>query len=208
MNEGFTVLALDQATRTGWTVGGSKIELTDWVSGHFKAPKRDEEGERLNIVYDETLALIEKYQPDLVAYERMFNPTFTDAKRGVERQQFNVEIMAFLERVAGAVKMAAARTSTPTEAVRPQSWQATLKLPRKSTLAELHLNERPDFKNPLPELSDPQWKKKMTMRAVRMLGAHVTTFDEADSWGICYHCLHGKPAVERATNDLFARALL
>lgn len=190
------VLALDQATRSGWTFGGTKIPLKDWKSGHFKAPKRDEEGERLIIVHDSVLSLIDQYGPDLIAYEQMFDPTFTDAKDGKERPNFNRHTMNFLQRVAGAVMMAAARRSIPTECYPPQSWQATLQLPKPPFFeveGEALIRAR------------QKWRKKAIYQKVRAMGAQVETEDEADSFGICLHACHGKPAVSRAQEDLFAR---
>lgn len=186
------VLGFDQATRCGWTFGGTKIPLPQWLSGHFRAPKRDEEGERLIILEDGALSLIDRFGPDLIAYEEPFDPTW-DAiaaiKAGKEpRQGYSRATMQFLQRVKGAIIMAAARRSVPTESYPPRSWRATLKLP------------------PKPVGADSEWIKRATRDAVRRLGATVETFDEADAWGICFHACHGKAGIERATVDLFAKA--
>lgn len=188
------ILAIDQATQTGWTFGGSNLDLADWPSGHFRAPKRPEEGERLIIIEDSLLELIDKYDPDVLVYEEPYDPTWdavAAAKKGKQpRSGYNRSTMQFLQRVKGCVLMAAARRSIPTESYPPRSWQATLNLPT------------------LPyDPTDPNRKKKMVREAVRRMGANVSTFDEADSWGLCFHALHGKPGQARKQADLFEKAM-
>jgi Holliday junction resolvasome RuvABC endonuclease subunit len=186
------VLAFDPATTTGWTFGGTSIDLPDWSSGHFKAPKRPEEGERLIIIEDGALGLIRQYEPDLIVFEEPYDPTqdmIRELKAGKPaRMLSNQKTIHFLQRVKGAILMAAARSSLPTEGYWPRSWRATLRLPKR------------------PDGADSQWIKKATRDAVQRMGATAQTFDECDAWGLCFHAIHGKPGVERATNDLFERA--
>ena len=186
------VLAFDQATTTGWTFGGTQIDLKDWKSGRFKAPKRDEEGERLCIIEDGALSLIDEFEPDLIAYEEPYDPTWdavTAAKKGKPiRRGFDRKVMQFLQRVKGAIIMAAARRSIATESYQPRTWQATLKVPAQK-----------------PFDAPNDWKKRAVMEHVRRMGGKVETFDEADSFGICYHACHGKAGIKRATDDLFER---
>lgn len=191
------VLAFDQSSaKSGWTVGDSRWTLAEWISGRFRAPKRDEIGERMNIIYDAALELIDKYEPDLVGIERPFDPSWqeaTAAAKGQEyRKQFSRSTMNLLQMVRGAILMAAARRAIPTEDAPTQSWHATLKLPY------------PPETIPKPKRS--QWKKEEVRRIVTRMGAKVETLDESDSWGLCFHLLHGKAGIKRATEDLFARA--
>ena len=194
------VLALDQATKTGWTFGGTKIPLHEWKSGHFKAPKRDELGERLLVVFDSVISLIETYQPDLLAYETPYDPTYdavSAVKAGKEpRGGYSRETMNFLQGVKAAVAMAASRCSVPTESYPPQSWQATLQLPRA-----------PFFEGEGDALirRKQKWRKQTILAKVRSMGATVETEDEADSFSICLHACHGRAANARAQTDLFAR---
>lgn len=196
------VLALDQATKTGWTFGGTKIELREWKSGRFKAPKRDELGERLLVVYDSVLSLIDEFDPDVLAYEQPYDPTH-DAVAAVRagkepRGGYSRDTMNFLQGVKAAVAMAASRRSVPTESYPPQSWQSTLQLP-KAPMFEAEGDALIRAKQ--------RWRKKAILTKVRSLGAKVETEDEADSWGICLHACHGKAAVARAQQDLFAMAV-
>src|SRR4029453_3864414 len=97
------VLALDQATRTGWCVGGSQLPFQDWQFGHFSAPPRDDLGERLLIVYDTVPKLIQSHSPDLVAYELPYDPTheaIEDLKKGkAPRGNYSRGTMNFLQHV-------------------------------------------------------------------------------------------------------------
>lgn len=187
-------LAIDQSsTNNGWTFGSPQLDLRAWTTGKFRTPKRPEIGERLIIMEDTLLELIDRFDPDLLAYEKPFDPTWSEAKKEQEgkkvRRQFNRKTMQLLQKVEGVVLMAAARRDLPVESYQARSWQATLNLPF------VEYDEK-----------DPNRKKKVIRDAVRRMGADVSTFDEADSWGICYHACHGKPAAERAQGDLFARA--
>jgi len=195
------ILAFDQATTTGWCFGSTIIDLRDWETGHFVAPKRPLEGERLILVEDGVLELIDRFKPGLVVHEEPYDPT-PDMARAVRagkepRTGYNQATIHFLQRVKGAIMMAAARRSIPVEGYLPRSWQSTFKLPMKPP-SDAWVTGR-DGK---PKV-DPLWKKKAVMRYVRSLGANVETWDEADAFGICYHACHGKPGMERATGDLF-----
>lgn len=199
------VLALDQATRTGWTVGGAKINLPQWISGHFHAPKRDEEGERLCLIEDSCLSLIDDHRPDLIVYEEPFDPTW-DAlealKKGKEpRSNFNRNTLAFLQRVKGAVMMAAARRGIPTESYTPRQWQSILEMPKGPELIPQHIATDPQA---LVQYRQ-KWRKKLIFDRCRKLGARIETSDEADSWAMCLYACHGKAGAARAQTDLFAR---
>jgi Holliday junction resolvasome RuvABC endonuclease subunit len=191
------ILAFDQSSaKSGWTFGSTATPLGEWISGRFRAPKRDEIGERMNIIYDAALDLIDIHGPDIVVIERPFDPSWqeaTAAAKGEEyRQQFSRATMNLLQMVRGAILMAAARRSVPTEDYPTQSWQATLKLPYPPA--------------DIPKAKRSLWKKEEVRRIVTRMGAKVETLDESDSWGLCFHALHGKAGIKRATEDLFARA--
>lgn len=193
------VLALDQSTgRTGWTYGGSKIPLSDWKSGHFRAPRRDEEGERLIIIHDSLLSLIDEHAPDLVAYETPFDPTFDileALKKGKQpRSNFNRRTMDLLQGVKAAVTMAAARRNLPTETYPPRSWQATLQLPKAPAFATMEPAHLIRVRQ--------KWRKQAIFKRVRQMGGQVETEDEADSWGLAFHVLHGAPGAKRAQMSL------
>ncbi len=181
------VIGIDQATTSGFCLAGDKIDFADWTTGHFKAAKRPEEGDRLNFIYDSILGLIDGFEPDLLACESAFDPTVQDFKSGKERPQFNRSTMQFLQRIKGAVIMAAARRSIPVEEYQPRSWRVTLKLPEK------------------PYGADSKWIKRETQTALARYGIKTATLDEADAAGIAFHALHGKAGIARATDDLLER---
>lgn len=190
------VLAFDQATKTGWCFGGTRLDLTAWECGRFKAPKRDEEGERLCIIEDGALALLDRFEPDLVAYEEPFDPSWSNAKQMAKgedvRRQFDRKTMQYLQRVKGAIIMAAARRSVPTEACTTKAWQACIGLPKAPPI--------------IPSDKRSVWKKQEVMRIVKRLGGSPNNLDESDAWGICYYACHGKAGIRRATGDLFEKA--
>ena len=204
------VLALDQATRTGWCVGGTQLPFAEWQFGFFKAPPRDELGERLLIVYDTVRGLIKEHKPDLVAYETPYDPTYdvvealkqgkTPRTTGTNRGTMN-----FLQQVRGAVAMAAARTSTPTEEYTPQSWAATLRLPEAP---KIFLGK--DRLTPLDGealiTARKKWRKRAIFQRALQFGCLVQIEDEGDAFGICLHALHGRPASERAQLSLLDEA--
>lgn len=199
------VLALDQATKTGWTVGSPRLAFNEWTSGFFKAPKRPDEGERLIIIEDSVLALIDAYKPSLIAMERRFNPTrdaIEAARQGREaRVGFDLTTMDFLTKVQAAVQMAAARRSLPIEDYAAQSWRATLKMPK----APDYLKEEWAALGPGKEYAArKKWIKATVVKLVKQYGGKVEGHDEADSWGICLHACHGEPAAKRAQGDLLS----
>lgn len=202
------ILAFDQASLSGWCFGGSKIDFKDWETGHFQAPKRPEVGERLLIVFDSARKLIERFKPDLMAWETPYDPTWDavkDAREGKEQRVFaNRDTMNFLQQVAGAIQMAAARHGVPTESYPPQSWQSTLKLPPPPPSMTEEWAAMTDEKKRFA--ARRKWKKEEIVRAVIRLGGKVQTSDEADAWGICLHACHGKPAAKRAQGDLLMQA--
>ncbi len=206
-----TALAFDQATTTGHSFGGTNIPLDRWISGHFRALKRPLEGERLVLIEDEALKLIDLYKPDLVIYEEPWNPMYSmmQAARAGKAQRQNVanpETLAFLEHVKAAILMAAARRSVPTEGYAPRTWRSALKLPSAPRLTLEDIKAKAEIADPeTAPKRDPNFIKKLTLEAVRRLGAKVATYDESDSWGLLFYALHGKAGAARAQDDLLAR---
>lgn len=189
------LLAFDQSSRnSGWTFGSNKLPLDQWISGRFTAPRRDEDGERLNIIYDTALGLVDRFEPDVFVLELPFDPSWTNAKATGDafRPNFDRKTMNLLQMVRGSLLMAASRRGIPTEEYPTQSWQAALNLPRPP----------PD----IPKNKRSKWKKEEVRRIVTRMGAKVETLDESDSYGLAFFALHGKAGIARATEDLFARA--
>lgn len=193
------VLAIDQATKSGWCFGTTEVPtllpLKDWKFGRFVAPKRPELGERLSIIRKNVIALVREYTPDLVAYEEPYSPLrelIEAAAKGDKTRlgKFNLETTNFLQQVKAAVAMGAADAGVPTEIYPPRSWRITV-------LGSG--NTRPPDGN-----TDPKWIKKAVFNRMVLLGAAVTNEDESDACGICMHACFGKPAALRAQGDLLA----
>jgi len=186
-------IALDQATvKTGWCFGSPSLPLIEWKSGKFSAPKRDEEGEKLIIIEDSVLALIDQFNPDVLIYESPVDPTVHAIRAAAAGKpmdvRFSAKTMQKLQRVKAAIIMAAARRSIPTEEYQPRSWQAFFKLPSSKPIGA------PD-----------NWKKRAVMAALKQMGFKPESLDESDAIGLCFYALHGKAGVKRATDDLFEK---
>lgn len=183
------VLALDQATVTGYAVGDNhSFENKTVEFGRFKAPKRQVLGERLLIFYGTLNELIDFYKPDILVYEKVFVPRpepvrFDDAGKYVQPRKpkipYNPDVTEFLLKLAGIVGLVAAKRLLPVEEYGPSSW-------RKTALGHGHPDEP---------------KKAMRLRA-KQLGYNVEVDDESDAIGILMHALHGPPANARAQTDL------
>lgn len=184
------VLCLDQATRTGWAFGVERSE-EKWLFGSFRMPKRDDPGERLMIFRDGLVEVIERYRPDIVAYETPFMPvgnTSEKAKDGKKGAVFNVKTTKFSMNLEGVLIECTARYGLPTEHFPSSSWRVTA----------LGFGRLP------PGAPDGEFKRLMKQRA-RALGYPVADDNEADAIGMLMHMLHGKPAAERAQGDLLGR---
>jgi Holliday junction resolvasome RuvABC endonuclease subunit len=207
-----TALGIDQATRSGWCHGGTKLPLDQWSTGVFKSPKRDEAGERLIIIEDSVASLISKFDPDIVVWEAPFNPVreliekvrkqAAAASRGAWNEVaikeevfggYNVSTIELLAQIKGAVLMAAARAGKPTEGYAPRSWRSTLKLPRPPA-------------GLITWQAKQKWTKQATLAWVRRMGGQVESEDAADAFGLVFHSLHGEPGARRAQGDLLALA--
>lgn len=193
------ILALDQSSsRTGWAFGTPNDKPT---YGSFRSPKRDVVGERLAIVYDELGALMDKYEPDLCAFETPFFPVDRGPKKdgetyrfssrvGVVKEKqgaaFNPKVISLLQKVAGIVELQAARRGIPVESYASRSWPPTI----------LGMS--------VPHGADA---KIMVRQRCRALGMPTEGDDESDAIGIWYHAAYGAPAATRAQGDLLSRAV-
>ncbi len=193
------ILAFDQSSsRTGWAFG---TPGSNPIYGSFRSPKRDVVGERLAIIYDSAGELMDKHEPDLVAYERPFFPVDRSPKQdgevarfsnrvGVTRERqgaaFNPKVISLLQKVAGIIELQAARRGIPLEDYASRSWPPTI------------------LGGPVPHGADA---KLMVRQRCRMLGMPTDGDDESDAIGIWYHAAYGAPAAARAQGDLLARAV-
>lgn len=184
------ILALDQATVTGWAVGDDKAFQDRKVEfGRFKVSKRAVLGERLLIFGNSLRDRIEFYKPELIAYERVFVPApnegkFVDGKWSPPDKPkipYNPDTMSFLLKIAGILGYVAADMRIPVEEYASASW-------RKSFLGH-------------GRVDDP--KKAARLRA-KQLGYDVEIDDESDAIGILFHALHGPPGSARAQADLLS----
>lgn len=198
-------LAFDQATLTGWCMGDSKTPLKGWKVGRFKAPRRQLDEERWIIVEDSALSLIDQFEPDLVIYERLYDPSFDNAKRAkageVVKIEYSRSTMDFLHGVTVAIKMAAGRRSIPTEGFGARSWRSVLQLPDPPYPPEI--DARGNLMTPEKKREwKRRWTKQATLRKVKAIGGQVEIEDEADAFGLCLYALHGSPANKRAQGSL------
>jgi hypothetical protein len=197
------VLAFDQATVTGWCIGGDKIPLPQWVTGHFKTPKRDVVGERLVIAADTIGQLMDDHLPDLVVWETRFDPSLVERRGEASPWKTNAATRDFLCKIEGLLEEATARRGIMSEHYGSRTWRATLKLP---ALSAQQWDAWGGLTPSQVQSRRTKWIKDETMKAIRRLGGKVGTTDEADAWGIAFHSLHGQAGIKRATADLFERA--
>jgi Holliday junction resolvasome RuvABC endonuclease subunit len=188
------ILALDQATKTGWAIGEERSQAK-YQFGSFRMPKRDDTGERLVIFRDGLVNLIETYAPDLVAFEEPYFPLsappgkkFGPNGQPVKGIRFNPETVKFLVMVKGVLIETTARYNLPTESFASASWRVTA----------LGFGR-------LPSGADSGALKKLMIARARMLGYDVKDDNEADAIGILIHMLHGPPGALRAQGDLLDR---
>lgn len=203
------ILAFDQSSRTGWASGADNVPMKQWSVGMFRAPRRPEEGERLIIVEDSVLELIDRFSPNLLVFETPYDPSWDNARRLQKGDDVRVEYsrstMNFLISVRAAIIMAAARRSIPTEDYGTRTWRSILKLP-PPPIPPTHDSRG----NPMTPAKAREWQRKWikaaTLKKVRAMGIAAETEDQADAAGLCLYALHGKPAAARGQNDLFEMA--
>jgi len=187
------IITLDQSTRTGWCIG-DEHSTEKWLFGSFRMPKRDDNGERLVIFRDSLVELIEKYHPDLAAYEAPFLPVGEQGTRPGQpgqprRAAFNVNTIKFLLNLEGVLIETTARFSIPTEHFPSSSWR----------VSALGMGRLP----PGAANAGMDFKKLMIQRA-KQLGYEVRDDNEADAIGLMIHLLQGAPAAQRAQGDLLS----
>lgn len=170
------ILAVDQATATGWAVGdGGPITF-----GTIKMPKRPD-GERLLFLYKRLLELIADHRPDQIVFETPFFP--------VGQGVFSTATVSWLQKIAGVVQMAAAESAVASEDYAPSTWR----------LSFLGYGRK-------PKGTSDKYMKDQTLAKVRLLGFQAKNNDEADAIGLLHHALYGEPAMLRRQGDLLDMA--
>lgn len=182
-------LGIDQATVSGWCAGDAGT-TRGWAFGSFRMPKRDDQGERLVIFRDGLVDLIERYKPDIVAYEQVYQPVGEHNARKADDAKgprFNVKTIGFLKNLEGVLIECTARHGIITHHYPSASWRVTA----------LGMGRLPGA--PAGEL------KRMMVRRAKSLGYDVKDDNEADAIGILMHELMGPPAAARQQGDLLER---
>lgn len=189
------ILALDQATQTGYAVGDAhSFENRTVESGVFKMPKRTFIGERLLIFETTLIEIVQHYKPVMIVWETPYWPQPRERKTKPgepedDRVRVSAEVLQFLQKVEGVLQKTVASLQLPGESYYPASWRKTA----------LGYGRKP-YGAPADHM-----KKAMVARA-RQLGYAPGSEDEADAIGILMHALHGPPANERAQGDIFKQA--
>lgn len=216
------ILALDQATMTGWAVGDGRSldpcargEPATIDFGRFKMPKRSVQGERLHIFRASLAERVDYFKPELIAAEEPYWPPpgeasdqtiiggFMAAQDAIGRRDWRAALAIFKNYSAKNTK-------------RPKTSSDVLQFLQRiyGVLEEF----ASDVGLPLETYRSPSWrktalghgfpenpKKAMILRA-RNLGLKVEGDDDADAIGILIHALHGEPANARAQGDLLEMA--
>lgn len=187
------LLTLDQSTRTGWCVGDDALadpRSPGLEFGSFRMPKRDDPGERLVIFRDGLTEVIEKYGPEVVAYETPFFPVGGQAAakkvEGKGGAAFSIKTIKFLHNLEGVLIETTARHGIVTQHFPSSSWRVTA----------LGMGR-------LPFGSEDNFKDLMKKRA-KSLGYIVRDDNESDAIGMMLHMLYGAPAAERKQGDLLS----
>ena len=219
------ILALDQATQSGFAVGTAdsfdlekvaKGEATSVESGIFRMPKREVLAERLQWFRDGLFERIDFYKPDLISFEEPYWPP-PPQLGGVSNLEERLEaaladtkkIMIILEAVRAA-KAKGPRIPINNETLRfLQKVEAIVILAAADrNLPTEHYRSNTWRKtalgmgfaphgSPLGEL-----KRMMKAKAPKLVGYPVETEDEADAIGILYHAACGPAASARAQGNL------
>lgn len=211
-------LCFDQATATtGYAIGDEnsshRMDSNNrYYFGTIKAPKRDNFGERLKIIGESAIELIETHNPDVIGYEEPYFPIqgaggggprkgFTpragflpaeiapDQGHDEERSRFNPETLKQLQMVKGIIIYEAARRGIPALGCTPSQWRVTL----------LGYGRK-------PKGAEDNFMKQAVRQRLRAMGFDVDSFDAADALGILYHTLHGKEAAQRKQGNLLDMA--
>lgn len=173
------VLALDQATSTGWATGSDLQALTHGV---WRMPRRHEPHERLGWLLERIEEKIGEVKPDLIAYEAPWHPQ-------PEQLTSSWATIQWAQKIEAVCLIAAHRAALPIQSVASATWRKTVcgfgRAPKGSTA---------DF------------MKKAVLNRMRQLGYTVSGHDEGDALGIAMHFLVGAPAMERIQGDLLEQA--
>ncbi len=205
------VLALDQATTTGWAHGTAHdVETKTIEFGKVRMPKRPEPGERLAIFRQTIVDIADHYKPDLIAYELPYWPrpmTFQQMRaivakmreRGESEDDFEeppniaAETLQFLQWVRGVLMETAAVLSIPTEYYPSSSWRKTA----------IGIGRAPKIDPETGKKPDSQYLKRAMIRRAKSMGYDVSDDNEADAIGILIHATCGPPAAAKRQADLF-----
>lgn len=193
------ILGLDQATTTGWAVAEDDPTrfLPEFVKhGHFRAPKRPLDSERLAHIHRAITELVERFEPALIVLEEPFFPWQGTGgaqapKEGEEQKrskwQFNLSTVKWLQMVKGVVLSVCGEHSIPFEEYPPQSWRKTF-----------------TGHGFAPHGEDENWMKREVLAVARRMGFEPGIQDEADALGVLKHAIAGPPGHRRRQGDLFS----
>lgn len=192
------IIALDQASTTGWACGFDDPERFTpefVVKGHFRAPKRPLDSERLAHIHASVIELARRFEPSLIVIEEPFFPWQgtggAQAKEGEEgkrsKWQFNLTTVKWLQMVKGVVLSVCGELSIPFEEYPPQSWRKTF-----------------TGWGFAPQGEDENWMKREVLAIARRQGFEPAIQDEADALGILKHAIAGPPGHQRRQGDLFS----
>lgn len=203
------VLSFDQATSiTGWAAGSETTPRGGYDFGTIRVPKRENFGERLAFLHGTIAKLIERYRPDMLAFEEPFFPVQradTMRARGAGSRSmlpaepepeavpgrgaaFNAETVKQLQMVKGTIITLAALYSIPAEGYTSSQWRVTL----------LGYGRVPKG---MPDTFD---MKREARKRVNALGYDVDVDDQAEAIGILMHALFGSQAAARAQGSLLS----
>lgn len=217
------VLALDQATQSGWAVGNQDSFQDRTVDhGVFRMPKRMTLGERLISFDDQLVERIEYFEPDMIAYEEPYWP-HPGASRGGLPLGLALSLMRQIAkdeiRIEDAIKIASAKadeddgpkiSADTLQFLQKVEAMVQMRAARAAIPVECYRSSTWRLTalgmGRAPKGSPPGTLKKMMVAKARALGYQPESEDAADAIGILMHALHGKAAAERAQGDLLAMA--
>ena len=194
------ILGLDQATTTGWAVcPDDPAQFTPEVVrlGHFKAPKRPLQSERLAHIHRSLTDLVGRFDPGLIVIEQPFFPwqgtggSAAPAADGAEPKRskwtFNKDTVIWLHMIKGVPRAFCGAPTIPFEDSPPQSWRKTF-----------------TGWGFAPQGEDENWMKREVMALAKKQGFEPSIQDEADALGVLKHAIVGPPGHKRRQGDLFA----
>lgn len=187
------ILTIDQSSKTGWCIADEGLKdprSPGLIYGSFKAPKRDSPGERLMIFRDGLVDVIEKYRPQIAAYETPFMPVGPGGQQQAgQGAKFSPKTLRFLLNLEGVLAETTERYGIVTQDFPAASWRVTA----------LGMGRIPQG---IPADERDGWMKRQMIRKAQQLGYPVEDDNEADAIGMMLHMLYGGPASERRQGDL------